>query len=218
MHATMSRTLLAVLAALTLLAAACEADDGPDEPLVGDTPAVPDEDDPTPAPPGEPDGMAVAAPGLEADEDATVVELLAGHDEFSELVAAIEAAGLEAELSADGPFTVFAPPDEGFAIVPEPEREALDADPELLAQRILAHIVDGELTADELTDGETVTMLDGTERQVLVTDDGEVFVGSAFVLETDVRAVNGLVHVIDFVLPSTPAEPGEEPAEDDESA
>lgn len=210
MPATTSWTVLAILAALALLAAACEVEDDPDEPLVDATP----EEDVTPEPPEDPDEAFVEPPGLESDAEATVVELLAGNDAFSEFVAAIEAAGLEAELSADGPFTVFAPTNEGFAIVPEHEREQLDADPELLEQRVLGHVVEGELAADELADGETVTMMDGTERQVLVTDADEVFVGSAFVLETDVEAANGLVHAIDFVLPSAPAEPEEEPEDE----
>jgi uncharacterized surface protein with fasciclin (FAS1) repeats len=202
MHALTARTLVAVLAALALVVAACETDDE-DDPLIEDTPAEEGDPEATPGAADEPD--AAEAPDLRSDEGATVVELLAGYEEFSELVAAIEAAGLEAELSADGPYTVFAPTDEGFAIVPEHERAQLSDDPDLLAQRVLGHIVAGELRAEELTDGHTVTMMDGTERQILATADGEVFVGSALLLAADAEATNGVVHALDFVLPSAPA-------------
>jgi uncharacterized surface protein with fasciclin (FAS1) repeats len=208
MRSSLSRTALALLAALALIATACEVDDT-EEPLVDDTPddqATPEE---TPVDEPEP-------PGLESDEDATVVELLAGHEAFSQFVAAIEQAGLEAQLSGDGPYTVFAPVDEGFAILPEHERDQLAEDLDLLEQRVLGHVAEGELAVDELSDGDTITMLDGTERQVLVTDDGDIFVGAALVLEADAQAANGVVHPIDFVLPSTPAEPDEQENGEDE--
>jgi uncharacterized surface protein with fasciclin (FAS1) repeats len=197
------RTLLALIAALALLAAACEAEDI-EEPLEEDEEA-PEETE---------DEQAVAAPGLEPDEDATIVELLAGHGSFSEFVSDIEAAGLEGQLSGAGPFTVFAPTDEAYDVLPEHERERLLDDPEMLEQFVLGHVADGEHPADGLGNGEAIPKLDGTERQVLVSGDGDIFVGSAQVIEPDVQAQNGVIHVIDFVLPSSPAEPDEEEEED----
>ncbi|MDA7922767.1 fasciclin domain-containing protein, partial [Verrucomicrobiales bacterium] len=58
-------------------------------------------------------------------EEKTIVEIAAGNDDFSTLVAAVTAAGLVEALSGDGPFTVFASTNEAFAKLPEGTVETL---------------------------------------------------------------------------------------------
>ena len=217
MQGRFPRTLLALFAALALALAACEAEEIEDP--LEDDPTPEEEVTPEPTPDETPeDEVAVEEPGLESDEDASVMELLAEHDEFSELVAALEDTGLADELEGDGPFTVFAPTNDAFDLIPDYQREEHADDPDLLEEILRSHVAEEEITAEELSDGDTLSMLDGSERTVLVTDEGEVYVGSAQVVEADARAANGVIHAIDFVLaPSPPAEEPEEEDDEDEN-
>ena len=136
----------------------------------------------------------------EATEEAgTIVDVAAGSEDFTTLVAAVEAAGLVETLSGEGPFTVFAPTNEAFDALPEgvldalllPENEAV------LTSILTYHVVPGEVTSDMITDGD----VDTVEGQAVTisTADG-VTVNGAVVTTADVEASNGVIHVIDAVL------------------
>ncbi|PJF21280.1 MAG: hypothetical protein CUN56_11895, partial [Phototrophicales bacterium] len=139
----------------------------------------------------------------ETEQTSDVVETAAASD-FNTLIAAVEAAGLTDALSAEGPFTVFAPTDEAFQALLEAEGltlEDLTADTEALSNILLYHVVEGAVTAEQVMgmDGETVTTLSGGELTISV--DGEtVMVNNATVIMADVQASNGIIHVIDSVL------------------
>ncbi len=117
---------------------------------------------------------------------------------FSTLVAAVKAAGLEATLTNEGPFTVFAPTDEAFAKLPEGTVENLLANPEQLKKVLLYHVVSGKVMASEVVKLESAKTLQGTS-VAINTKDG-VQINSANVIKTDIEAKNGTVHVIDTVL------------------
>ena len=120
---------------------------------------------------------------------------------------AVIAAGLVDDLSAEGPFTVFAPSDDAFALIPEAVLEALLADPEgALANILLYHAASGAAFADDLTDGQMVETLQGQDVTVTLMD-GNVMINDALVILADLEAENGVVHVIDAVL-----QPAELPA------
>jgi hypothetical protein len=114
------------------------------------------------------------------------------------------AAGLADDLSGDGPFTVFAPTDAAFAALPAGVLDGLLADPTgALAQVLLYHVVSGEALSSSLTNGQTITTLQGQDVTVSITG-GNVFINNAQVIMADLIADNGVVHVIDAVLtPST---------------
>jgi len=120
--------------------------------------------------------------------------------EFTILKAALGIAGIDGFLQGPGPFTLFAPTDEAFmATFSEAELAALDATSAL--NLLLAHVVTGEVLASSLTDGETamVESLDGGNLNILLN--GEVVtVDEATVLEGDIVATNGIIHVTDAVL------------------
>lgn len=131
-------------------------------------------------------------------EKLSAIAPLAKEAGFNTLVAAVEAAGLTQTLTEGGPFTVFAPTDEAFAKLPEGTVEALLANPEALKQVLLFHVAAGEVPA------ETVVTLDSAEtllgqKVAIDTKDG-VRVNDANVVQTDVKASNGIIHVIDTVL------------------
>ncbi|MCL4253862.1 MAG: BMP family ABC transporter substrate-binding protein [Anaerolineae bacterium] len=135
-------------------------------------------------------------------EVANVVETAMAGSDFTVLVQAVEAAGLVEALSAEGPFTVFAPTDAAFTALLEQlgmSAEELLANTELLTGVLTYHVVAGSLSAADLTDGQTLTTLAGLD--LTVTVDGEtVMINDATVVMADVAASNGVIHVLDKVL------------------
>jgi uncharacterized surface protein with fasciclin (FAS1) repeats len=124
---------------------------------------------------------------------------------FTTLVAAVQAAGLVETLQGPGPFTVFAPTDEAFAKLPAGTVEALLADPEALRAVLTYHVVPGRVMAADVvrSNGGTPETVQGQTLRLRVVD-GKVMVNDATVVGADVRASNGVIHVIDtVVLPAT---------------
>ena len=130
----------------------------------------------------------------------TIFQVIENSDTHNTLEAAIVAAGLDETLSNDGPFTVFAPTDDVFSVIPAGVLETLLADPTgQLTQILLNHVVSGTTMSTDLSDGMMITTLQGSE--VLVTiSEGNVMIGNAMVTTADIVADNGVVHVIDAIL------------------
>ncbi|MEM7079708.1 MAG: fasciclin domain-containing protein [Pseudomonadota bacterium] len=128
----------------------------------------------------------------------TIVDVASSTDGFGTLVTAIKAAGLVETLSGAGPFTVFAPTDEAFAALPEGALEGLLAEPEKLAGVLTLHVVAGKAEAADVVGMDDVTTVQGKTLGI-DTSDG-VSVGGAKVIQADVGASNGVIHVIDRVL------------------
>jgi uncharacterized surface protein with fasciclin (FAS1) repeats len=137
-------------------------------------------------------------------EPVTVVDIIVNSADHTTLETAVIAAGLADDLSGDGPFTVFAPTDAAFAALPAGVLDALLADPTgALAQVLLYHVVSGEALSSSLSNGQTITTLQGQDVTVSITG-GNVFINDAQVIVADIMADNGVVHVINAVLtPST---------------
>lgn len=128
----------------------------------------------------------------------TMVENLVGQGNFSTLVAAVQAAGLDTTLSGAGPFTLFAPTDEAFAALPAGTVEALLGDIPTLTDILLFHVVGGaSVTASQVTAG-PVTMANG-DTATLGTDGG-VTIEGANVIGADWVSSNGVIHIIDSVI------------------
>ena len=135
-----------------------------------------------------------------AQADATVVDVAVDSDSFQTLTAAIQAAGLEETLQGAGPFTVFAPTDEAFAALPEGavEELLLPENRDRLVQILTYHVVPGAVASSDILPGEVATV-EGTSVNLIVQD-GTVQVNEATVIQADVPASNGVIHVIDSVL------------------
>ena len=130
----------------------------------------------------------------------SIFDIVANSDIHNTLEAAIVAAGLEGTLASDGPFTVFAPTDDAFSLVPADVLETLLAEPAgMLTQILLNHVVSGTAMSTDLADGMMITTLQGTEVLVSIND-GAVMIGNAMVVAADIAADNGVVHVIDAIL------------------
>lgn len=130
-----------------------------------------------------------------------IVENAMGSSDHTTLVAAVKQAGLVETLSGAGPFTVFAPTNEAFAMVPKATLDGL-MKPEMKADltKILTyHVVPGALKAADLKDGQELTTVQGGKLKVSVKD-GVVMINGAKVTIADVVSSNGVTHVIDGVL------------------
>lgn len=134
------------------------------------------------------------------DETGTIVDVAVAND-FNTLVAAVTAADLGETLSGEGPFTVFAPTDDAFAALPEGLLDALllPENKDTLTSILTYHVVAGEVTSDQVTEGDVATV-EG-EAIAITTPDGAVVLNdTATVTAVDVDASNGVIHVIDGVL------------------
>lgn len=138
----------------------------------------------------------------------TIVEIAAGDSRFSTLVAAITAAGLAETLSGPGPFTVYAPVNDAFAALPEGTVETL-LKPEnkgQLTNVLLYHVDDRKLTADMIPAGsnyfkpvlasERLCITAGADGVKIADGTGKM----ANVIVADIKADNGVIHVVDKVL------------------
>ena len=143
----------------------------------------------------------VLAASLSVVSQPTVVEIAAGNDQFSTLVAAVKAAGLADALAAEGPYTVFAPTNDAFARLDGEVVEYLlsDAGRSDLGRILLHHVVPGRLDAGVLVGRDEVTTLADTTLALEVARD-RLLVGEAVVQTADIAGSNGVIHVIDRVL------------------
>ena len=133
------------------------------------------------------------------EELISIAEIAVADGRFTTLVAALTAADLVETLSGDGTFTVFAPTDDAFAALPEGTLDGLLADTDALTQVLLYHVVGDVVMAEQVVEVSAATTLQGTYVSVKV-DDGKVFINDAQVIITDLKANNGVIHVIDQVL------------------
>ena len=151
------------------------------------------------APTSEP-AAAPASEGVITGQTQTIVAVASTNDNFSTLKAALEAAELTETLAGKGPFTVFAPTNAAFEALGKEKVEALlkPENKDKLIKVLTYHVVPGQVMSTELKSGKTKTV-EGAEVMVMVKD-GKVKVNNAQVTQADVKASNGVIHVIDTVL------------------
>ena len=117
---------------------------------------------------------------------------------FNTLLAAAEAANLTSVLYNDGPFTLFAPTDDAFAALPAGTVENLLKNPKELAKVLKYHLVKGNILSSDLNNGSSVSTVLGSPVSINTTEG--VLINNAKVIQADVEASNGVIHVIDKVL------------------
>ena len=130
-----------------------------------------------------------------------IVDTAVGAGSFTTLVAAVEAAGLVDTLKGEGPFTVFAPTDEAFAALPEGTVEEL-LKPENIDQLVAVltyHVIAGKVMSTDIAGQELMAdTVQGGALDINATDG--VMINNATVIQADIEASNGVIHVIDTVL------------------
>lgn len=112
--------------------------------------------------------------------------------------AAVKAAGFNETLKGTGPYTVFAPSDEAFSKLPAGSWEALSRDKVKLAAVLAHHVVPGKMLVTEVKPGQIKTTQG--DFVTVKSDNGKVTVDQANVIESDVAADNGVIHILDKVV------------------
>ncbi len=138
----------------------------------------------------------------------TIVDIAASDDRFTTLVAAVKAAGLAETLQGPGPFTVYAPVNEAFAALPEGTVETLlkPENKDQLTNVLLYHVDDRKLTAGMIPSGSNYfkPVLASERLCISKTSEGVSIAdgtgSSANVVIADIKADNGVIHVVDKVL------------------
>ena len=148
---------------------------------------------------------AVAAPlafSAVAAKAADIVDTAVSAGQFETLVAAVKAAGLVDTLKGEGPFTVFAPTDAAFAKLPAGTVEDLlkPENKDKLVAILTYHVVPGKVMSSDIA-GKMIEAktVEGQDLSIDAMKDG-VTVDDAKVIQADVEASNGVIHVIDTVV------------------
>ena len=141
-----------------------------------------------------------------APELGSIVDVARDAGSFTTLLTALEAAGLDATLAdEDSDFTVFAPTDEAFEALPEGTLDTLLADTDLLTDVLLYHVItDSVVGSDTALSLAGTTQLMANEAKLAITVRGDaLYLNESLVIDTDIEASNGVIHVIDAVLTPT---------------
>jgi len=146
--------------------------------------------------------LAITGGMAKAGSDSTIVDKAASAGNFSMLLTAVKAAGLDEALKGDGPFTVFAPTDDAFKKLPAGKLDELlkPENKEMLASVLKHHVVPGKVMAADIA-GKTMSQktLEGDELRIDAAGRlGKV--EQAAIVQPDIAASNGVIHAIDTVL------------------
>lgn len=167
----------------------------------------------------------------EAAAASNIVEAAMASADHATLVSALQQAELVETLSGPGPFTVFAPTDDAFALVPAETLDALmqDAAKAQLATLLGFHVVPGSYTAETLVSrieaagGQlSLQTVAGQPITVELINDaiviGDARGGKAYVTTEDLEQSNGVIHVVNsIIIPDFAAQQSAAPAETDAS-
>jgi uncharacterized surface protein with fasciclin (FAS1) repeats len=130
----------------------------------------------------------------ELEEPGTLIEAAQMDENLASFFNLVDQAGLTETLSSEGPYTVFAPA--GFAL--DEFMATSDRSAEELEALLQNHVVEGNLKLTDLMAMETVTTLAGNE--LTITEEEQLFVNGAHIIETNIPATNGTIHIINQVL------------------
>jgi uncharacterized surface protein with fasciclin (FAS1) repeats len=152
---------------------------------------------PTPTPEGT--EKPSTKPSDRSDTNKNIVAVAEANGSFKTLTKALEAAGLTKTLQGKGPFTVFAPTDAAFAELPPDALKDLlkPENKEVLVKILTYHVVKGQVLSTDLKAGEVKSVEGGP---ISVKTEGGVTVNDAKVVQADVKASNGVIHVINKVI------------------
>jgi uncharacterized surface protein with fasciclin (FAS1) repeats len=160
--------------------------------------------------------LLMGVQSVEAQKSKSIVEIAVSVDDFSTLVTALKAADLVGALQGDGPFTVFAPVNSGFAKIDSKTLNSLlqPKNKKALAGILTYHVVAGKVTASDVAaalkkgkGSASLTTLNGA-RLTAVQKKGGIYLKDSNgnyskIAKTDVMASNGVIHIIeDVVMPN----------------
>jgi transforming growth factor-beta-induced protein len=129
----------------------------------------------------------------------TVVEIAVNNPDFSILVEAVSKAGLVDALSAEGPFTVFAPTNDAFKSLFSQlgVSGVKDLTAEQLTPILTYHVVSGKVMSTDLSNTSVATL---NGQKIKIDLSSGVKINDSKVVAADIEGKNGVIHVIDSVL------------------
>ncbi len=128
-----------------------------------------------------------------------ILETLQSDGRFGRFLPVLGMVGLEDRLKQEGPFTVFAPTDDAFAKIPEPNLKMILDVEQMLSHIADAHYVHGRHSLSELERMNLFRTAEGTGLEAKRSDEGTML-DSAKVVQADMEANNGVIHAIDRVI------------------
>ena len=145
-------------------------------------------------------GMAMGSGMAMAMNDKDIVETAIAAGTFTTLAKALRETGLVETLKGAGPFTVFAPTDAAFAKLPAAQLKALMRDKSKLRAMLMYHVVPGTMTASQVMGMTDATTAQGAMIAIRMDGSHVMLNGTTTVTSSDIKAKNGVIHVIDTVL------------------
>ena len=143
---------------------------------------------------------ALAAPAAPAAPRKNIVQTAKASGDFKTLVKLVKAAGLAKTLSGSTKYTVFAPTDAAFDKLPKKTLKALGKNKAALKQVLLYHVVKGKVPAKKVVTLKSAKTVEGSKVRIKLRK-GNVYLNrTTKVTAVDVRASNGIIHVINKVL------------------
>ena len=143
--------------------------------------------------------LAALAFGTASAQTSTIAGIVSKDPQFSTLLSALKIAGLDKTLAGKGPFTVFAPTNAAFAKIPKATLNALLKNKKQLTKVLTYHVVAGNVMAAEVVKMKSAKTVEGSP--VMISMMGKnVMIDKSKVTKTDIKASNGVIHVIDTVL------------------
>ncbi len=117
------------------------------------------------------------------------------------MFATVRVSDLTEILQSDGPFTIFAPSDEAFSKLPEGMLLSLinPDNKEELIKLLANHVIIGEINSSDLTSGMITKNVQGNSMKIYVSGD-VVKINGSRIMTSDIKASNGIVHVVDQVI------------------
>jgi len=145
--------------------------------------------------------VMLATPTLADGHSKDIIDTAIGAGSFTTLVAAVQAADLVDTLKGDGPFTVFAPTDEAFAALPEGTVESLllPENKDQLVSILTYHVVAGKVMSGDIA-GKQLDVETVNGATAMIDAMSGVTISGANVVQADIEASNGVIHVIDAVI------------------
>jgi uncharacterized surface protein with fasciclin (FAS1) repeats len=137
-------------------------------------------------------------PAKANDPTRNITEIATTGSNFSILHKALEATGLDKTLK-EGKYTIFAPTDEAFNRLPAGMLDNLMKDKEALKNILLYHVVPGKLKAEEVSNRTELQTIQGN-KAFIKKKEGKTKINKARILQPDIVATNGVIHIIDAVI------------------
>jgi len=164
--------------------------------------------------------LAILAANSVLNPEKTISDKVAEKEDLSTLLTALEAVDLVEVFKSEGPYTVFAPTNKAFNNLPKGKLESLlkAENKEELIKILKYHVFAGKIHAGDIGEETMIETLEGTQLKLTAQSSAgeymgdevqamnKVMVNNAIVIEADIMASNGVIHIIDGVVMPTDME------------